>query len=482
VGGTLAVADGVAVAADPDRDVVHVVDLESATVLRTIALQAGDEPGRVAIGDGVAHVVLRGGGGIASIGLGDGTITRRSVCSDPRGIAHDPDAASLYVACADGSFVQLDETSGTEIERQLLQPDLRDVVMLDGQPYVSLFRQAALRHPDGSLQAAGNGDIHVPHVAWRTIANPNAGGIVMLHQLTSIDFVPLTPSPDGGGGEDGDGGFDGGGGGDFAYGGGGGCQPGITLPALSVMTPDQDLLSTVPLLETSLVVDAAVSNAGAWVAVAMPGAEEKHRTAKVMSLGDSGCSFGGDPQADEEPNHPLSVAQVTSVAFSGSTLVMFSREPAQIILQHGVPDGELEIIELEGDSRYDTGHEIFHRATESGLSCASCHPEGTDDGHVWTFDSIGMRRTQSLDQALAETAPFHWDGEMDDLDMIMAEVLAHRMGGKRQTDERADSFARWLFDQKRPPARAAVTDETLVGEGEQLFAETFMGNELQVPT
>src|SRR6188472_3140038 len=46
-GGTLLVTkDGHAVASDPDRDLVHVVDLAKQTVV-SVALEENDEPGRV---------------------------------------------------------------------------------------------------------------------------------------------------------------------------------------------------------------------------------------------------------------------------------------------------------------------------------------------------------------------------------------------------------------------------------------------------
>jgi mono/diheme cytochrome c family protein len=148
-------------------------------------------------------------------------------------------------------------------------------------------------------------------------------------------------------------------------------------------------------------------------------------------------------------------------------LVMQSREPAQLVVRSPDSDRD-EIIALAGEARFDTGHEIFHRATESGLSCASCHPEAGDDGHVWNFAVLGPRRTQTLDIGLKDTAPFHWDGEMDDLDMIMDEILSHRMGGNRQSASRRDSFTRWLFDRELPPARMDE-DPVLVAEGTALF-------------
>src|SRR4051812_46886314 len=69
-GGTLIVLhDGLtAVAADPEHDRVVVVDLAATSVSSTIALGAGDEPGRlVEDGAGRVHVALRGGGALLTI-------------------------------------------------------------------------------------------------------------------------------------------------------------------------------------------------------------------------------------------------------------------------------------------------------------------------------------------------------------------------------------------------------------------------------
>ena len=68
-GGTLRILpDGhTAVAADPDRDQVYVVDLTKRAVTATFKLSPGDEPGRVVIdGVGRAHVALRRGGALVS--------------------------------------------------------------------------------------------------------------------------------------------------------------------------------------------------------------------------------------------------------------------------------------------------------------------------------------------------------------------------------------------------------------------------------
>src|SRR5262245_17783276 len=70
-GGTLAISpEGQqAIAADPDRDRVSIVDLRTRTV-RNIELEQGDEPGRVVVESASrAYVALRGSGAIATVDL-----------------------------------------------------------------------------------------------------------------------------------------------------------------------------------------------------------------------------------------------------------------------------------------------------------------------------------------------------------------------------------------------------------------------------
>jgi hypothetical protein len=95
-----------------------------------------------------------------------------------------------------------------------------------------------------------------------------------------------------------------------------------------------------------------------------------------------------------------------AVAFtSGSQLVVQQRDPAVLWL-----DGVA--IPLGGEERFDAGHAIFHGNAGVGLACASCHPEGGEDGHVWSFTGFGALRTPALHGGMTQTAPFHWNGEM----------------------------------------------------------------------
>jgi len=82
------------------------------------------------------------------------------------------------------------------------------------------------------------------------------------------------------------------------------------------------------------------------------------------------------------------------------------------------------------------GRKLFFSASDSrmsanttGISCASCHLEGREDGHVWNFTD-GPRQTPSLaGRMLSKTAPFHWNGEFEGLTQFMATTVNHRMGG-----------------------------------------------------
>src|SRR5262249_30097328 len=97
-GGTLAGATG-----------GRTAGVAAARVTATVALRAGDEPGRVAIdGAGRAHVALRRGGALVTIDLATGTISsRRDVCPAPRGVAYDSSGDVVHVACATGELVTL---------------------------------------------------------------------------------------------------------------------------------------------------------------------------------------------------------------------------------------------------------------------------------------------------------------------------------------------------------------------------------------
>ncbi|RYE93115.1 MAG: c-type cytochrome [Myxococcales bacterium] len=121
----------------------------------------------------------------------------------------------------------------------------------------------------------------------------------------------------------------------------------------------------------------------------------------------------------------------------------------------------------------DTGHQIFHMAPAGGLACASCHPEGGEDGRVWNFQSFGPRRTQSLQGGLRGSEPFHWSGDMSDITTLMTEVFSGRMSGPPASAEQADAVMSWL-DQV-PVVPPPSVDGGALARGKAVFESEAVG-------
>jgi hypothetical protein len=214
-GGTLLVTrDGSnAVSSDPDRDRVVIVDLVGAQVLATLAMNDGDEPGRLVEDDAHrAHVVLRRAGQVAAIDIEKRSVlSRRDVCSAPQGIAYDGATQMLHVACGDGQLVTLPADGGDVTRRVHVDSDLRDVIVAGDKLYVTRFKNAELLELDSDGHVASRvrpamtqgpfvspsiGVIDTlakafePVVAWRTVIAPD-GRFAIVHQRAQVDEIAL---------------------------------------------------------------------------------------------------------------------------------------------------------------------------------------------------------------------------------------------------------------------------------------------------
>lgn len=548
-GGTLGVSpDGrFAVAADPDRDRVSVVELDTSDV-QHIALKTGAEPGRVAFDDvGHAFVALRRSGELAVL-----DIERRSleqllhICAAPRGLAFDVKRRMLHVACNEGRLVSLElrpaqpaQRADLAVTRDLqLDADLRDVLVRADELWVSTFKRAELLRvgTDGRVaqRAAAQPFVHdsrsrprsaaapvdavdamQPHLAYRSLLDAS-GGLLMLHQGASTSEIPIAPQPQGSPAAS-------------PYSSAtGGCS-GIIGPAITQLGPGGGV-RTFPVTSGLLSVDMALSPDGRKLAVVQAGARDlgaPQRTVFVDS--DDRAPTAVPAQAPRSSSDldllaetqgvvtqltvfdpagtgtacrtglALSVpGQSTAVAFQPGQApgqaegfwVVQSREPALLTIVpssgaigssggFGSPIGAdsrqgARVIRLAGPSVRDTGHDLFHQDAGAGVACASCHPEGAEDGHVWHFDTLGARRTQALHVGLQGTAPFHWSGDQADIDQLMADVFVGRMGGVYQSEERRSALTRFLFA-LQPPAAPADSDAAAVERGRQLFASPAVG-------
>ncbi|HWB73897.1 MAG TPA: c-type cytochrome [Nannocystaceae bacterium] len=475
-GGTLLVLDDdvTVVAADPDRDVVHVVSLEAAESIATIALQAGDEPGRsVQDDDGLVHVVLRGAGEVLSIDPADGSIAaRNTTCANPRGIAWDPARAQTIVACAGGELV-FHAPGGALARSVFVADDLRDVLVVDGTIRVSRFRAAELLTvaDDGSVTKTESPDVgyddeREPNTAWRTLATGDAGWL-MLHQRSSTIPIPLEVPA--------------------YYDGGGGCF-GPVAPVVALADASGNVKRSPTLTFATLAVDAAISSDGWMIALAIAGQSDAGSPTTQMTRGivllDTATLAGDGIEDCRTPDSMPFPTEPIAVAFTDDgKIIAQGREPASLYVL--TPPQTVVEIALADDPRSDTGHSLFHQDAGTGVSCAGCHPEGGDDGRVWHFvDGMGneiMRRTQSLRSGLAGTAPFHWGGDMRDLEELVHDIHGRRMGGAAQTDERIDAFEGWLqgirphnpervADASTEPGRASFVARCSTCHGEDGYA------------
>jgi cytochrome c peroxidase len=177
--------------------------------------------------------------------------------------------------------------------------------------------------------------------------------------------------------------------------------------------------------------------------------------------------------------------QTTAVAFNpdpdtaraqanGAWLVAQTREPAELVFVNDSPSHDQQVVDLAGASVLDTGHELFHRDSGDGIACAGCHAEGGEDGRVWKFKPTGDRRTQALHVGISGTEPFHWDGDMTDLGVLMDEVFVRRMGGAHQSPDRIEALKTWLST-LTPPARFGDASSPEAVRGKALFESSDVG-------
>ena len=481
-GGTMLVTrDGNrAYVADPDRDRVAVLDLNTGAT-KDIALQAHDEPGRlIEDGAGRIQVALRRGGALVTI-ANDAVAARRAVCAEPRGLAYEARTDLVHVACATGELVSFPAGGGDATRSLIVDRDLRDVIVQGTNLVVTRFRTAEIVTLDqtgaivsrvspltvqrfdtsGGPNGGGpvpdgttNGMVDAPAaVAWRTIALAD-GSLVMSHQRQNQQQLHTTQ-----------GGY------------GQGCGHGPVEPAMTLVRPGGAPQALAPFMNGALPVDIAFDANASHVALAMAGnGTVQLATANLVlaSHDDDGCGGGmGGGGGGDDITIDNQMGAPTSVAFRpNGQLVIFYPEAPAVVIQDGAK--MLQHFQLAGDFGYDSGRSLFHTQTGVGIACASCHPEGRDDGRVWNFDVEGIRRTQNLGGHVMQRAPFHWVGDMTDLPTLMQAVFSVRMSGGEATRSQKLSLGPWL-DRIPAPAPTAGLDAAAVARGKTLFHSTAVG-------
>lgn len=466
-GGTIARGTDTVIIAQPDQDQIHKWDQGSERLTWRTALAPGSEPFRVALAvdEDTVYVTLRGTGEVIALDVDTGNEAARSLaCPEPRGISVTDE---VMVACASGELVTL-SLDLEPTQSYWIAEDLRDVVVNKGTTWVSRFRRADVGRVD-----LVEGTVHwfrpdaIPQTtsttgeargAWRMRPLLD-GGVMWVHQAHTDRVVGETPKGEPLPRE-------------FPYYGSPDlCDASLVVTSHVSWVDAQGALHTSgPLGGVVLPVDFDIR--GQDIQVVGAGVQDAYRA--IVHLRQDRLDPDRCAQADLKQSVHVSAGTATSVALHPSLPdrdlnVGVTTNPAAVHYGWGqaVPLPERTETVSRGDAFDD-----FHHDVGAQITCASCHLEGGDDGHVWAFTEIGLRRTQNLAGGVSQRAPFHWDSEFEDFTDLMKEVFEFRMQGPTIASPRADDLAGWI-DQV-DPVETSPTESTLVERGRQLFDDAIV--------
>jgi cytochrome c peroxidase len=126
---------------------------------------------------------------------------------------------------------------------------------------------------------------------------------------------------------------------------------------------------------------------------------------------------------------------------------------------------------LEKGGEVELGRALYHatgdhRISREGLACASCHPDGRDDGLTWATIE-GPRNAPMLAGRLDGTAPFAWGGTSE----RVSEHLEHtvqRLGGMGLSKREMEALAAYCMQMKTYAPKSE--NAAKVARGKEVFA------------
>jgi DNA-binding beta-propeller fold protein YncE len=124
------------------------------------------------------------------------------------------------------------------------------------------------------------------------------------------------------------------------------------------------------------------------------------------------------------------------------------------------------------------GRVLFHmvgdeRISHDGRACASCHPDGRDDGLTWATPN-GPRRSITLAGKISDTAPFSWSGTENTLKEHMHITFSRLGGNGGLRSMELDALADYVQTLSPPPVgRGSFTpsdaEKAKIARGNEIF-------------
>jgi cytochrome c peroxidase len=133
------------------------------------------------------------------------------------------------------------------------------------------------------------------------------------------------------------------------------------------------------------------------------------------------------------------------------------------------------------DADVEAGRALFYSATDarmtgegSGVSCATCHFEGRNDGLTWTFEH-GVRQTLSLVGPTSETTPVTWTDRVASVADEAMITSQGRMGGLELTDGDTADIQAFVDAQRPVDVHHSGEQGAQIARGEELFRSEEVG-------
>ncbi|UQA63089.1 c-type cytochrome [Polyangium aurulentum] len=476
--------------ADEDDDALHTVDLDSRKELAVTPLP-GSPSQVLVLPDGRLVVALRDRNELLALEAPQAPEEplalrcRVPIAAEPIALATTPDGGRLLVTSGRGKRLTILGTGGLEAwESVELARDPRGVlVSRDGRKaFVThmVGSRVSVVSLDGAIASAREVDVRVdkregsqePRVSNQGFAlaaavlDERAGAERIFAPLASVDPGKSQANV-------------------FPGGYGGVTGPRIVSPFVAVVDPAAERMLN-PYLAAKrsshgeeCVLPRAAAAYGARLLVACAGIDAVvELDARAMD------PIAAQRRRFDVPSGPTGIA----IDEDGRRAVAWSQFAREIsFLDLREPGGRTLALPLarRQDSRITPvlarGREIFHetddfRISVDGRACASCHPDGRDDGLTWATPD-GPRQTIMLAGRIEGSGPYGWFG----VHPTLGDHVAHTFGrlGGHGLDEPADegdlrALLAYLVAM-RPPPPVEAKDPALVARGRDLFLDAEHG-------